>query len=1755
MTKKRLLLLSVSITFIIATFLSWEPLASRLILSMANRYCVNHFGAPLQTQGIHRENGFWVVDCPTLIREDVSLDADKLLVKFSLQPFTGDAALEIAVYNSRIQIPNETADLEMVVENIIPQSVPLWFLSLSSRFDIYNGEVSWKNVERGTEKAFFQLHAEAVGEKKLADLDLYLGEITDHRNHFHFHVNREIGQPLQSGLSFDHVECGKIIRALEAFGHSSRGWQITGGAIDGRIELFFPEDASPYTIGKAVLSNVAFEHPQTQFSGSLGEALLDLQAEKNSKKFPSLIGRLEIVKDAALAFKKAGNTFWKVSDLKGGIYFHPQRSITMKLKGGCKHHQKFFDLLVDGHAQVVASKETSLDLSVKLISADQSQAAATFSAKKMGPHKHEAHVGLINVGPEEIRFVQEAFTRYAPQWKELTIHDGYLDAYGVASMEGLRLSALSIEEIKTRGMHVDFMPWDMSVRVGKTDGKFSINLFENNPLKTLNAKISVWNADLMAIHSGGIPLSFHDIQTSLVVKEGVLQKSEMTGVFAGLQGTIMVDWRLKKEAFHLSFKGPLRNIAPFVPLSMRHSILGTFANEELLMNAGVALVDEGLRVKGSLQVFKEGSERQKEISFGFDLEKSSEKLWKKWPADDLALSYWQQAGKEVLQTILPPSAAPAVLFESNWIQNEIGIAGMVLRKGWFQCASLPLQTYISPFLFPKGQMQLSGTGSFRGYFNHKRLAVEYDAEDVVLENSFAAIIAGRISGNKTPYRAPAVHYFDLETGRHFGSLPLFNAVYKEKYSGLDFVKTEACVTLEGPHVYFSHLKTQCGGVDLSGEVSIDFGLPDDGIFDVAIHTESIKGKVSQALALLRTFNADPFFLHIPAEGQISLAEEGANLHFAFSPQDFRFEADVKGAISNASMESSLFKMENAVFQFAYNHEKGFLEFNNIHAQLLSLGASTGSYQLVGDHIRFDDFRKKRASFDFWVSDKTRDQIRFVGAASALPGNADLIDVKLNQELSHIGNVHPADFQLHLRNWLDVADFRLALNLDMPSFKDFCLSGVGLWPEKIAKEIKAIDKAEGEARIEVRYDDQTKSLAYHLSGDRLIFGPYLCQSLYLDGAKQGDLFTIRSLKVDNKKLAGQFTKNKGGWDVKGLTFENGNILNVTLDGTILDRESSLSARVRHITIDLAELRGSPEIEQCMVSCRPHGKLVGNGEMKFDWGKGGSGWRVDAILDTALTNWDMKGIHFQDVKNVSFHFISDQGLTVRNLEASMIDPIAKNAFAHIKIEKMDAEFASGEVIFDDLKFQVPAHQLPRFTDQMTHSFPALFTPAIGEVVRNCKLEGKLEGVVQYELSPPYAAMKMTLQDGRYHFLNSEHDLSQCTMEYDPFELKVVSKYLLGEKNVWLYSRSSSPTLTHGELVITDSSPEQLSRPLGEESLYVNWEHNAEAGLSILKAEGSYQGISIDLERDPGLAPSQEAIHLVGTVAINAAKAHRFFPEVMAHKILEWRAGDGYFLRGKWRLRKSAAEDYSQKLHFTGLLQGDRFQLRGYQFDSLYAHLDYTPAAIKVKELKGQDVSGELNVEKIDFFQAENGQWVFIMPTLKVSKFRPCLLQEVGMPTPQVSKPLIIQSLVLSGCQGSLSDTQSIVGQGTLNFTNRSKKLLQNTIFHIPADILSRIGLDLSVLTPVSGTITYQIRDGKVFLTKLKDVYSEGKISKFNLLQASNAPSYMDFDGRLNVQVRMRQHNLLFKLAELFTVRIQGTLAHPLYALNKQRKENSR
>ena len=147
-------------------------------------------------------------------------------------------------------------------------------------------------------------------------------------------------------------------------------------------------------------------------------------------------------------------------------------------------------------------------------------------------------------------------------------------------------------------------------------------------------------------------------------------------------------------------------------------------------------------------------------------------------------------------------------------------------------------------------------------------------------------------------------------------------------------------------------------------------------------------------------------------------------------------------------------------------------------------------------------------------------------------------------------------------------------------------------------------------------------------------------------------------------------------------------------------------------------------------------------------------------------------------------------------------------------------------------------------------------------------------------------------------------------------------------------------------------------------------------------------------------------------------------------------------------------------------------------------------------------------------------------------------------------MVRRAEINELNGKLSDSRTWKAKGQFHFCNPLKKNILCPLFTIPSELILRLGLDPHVLNPVTGSIYFNLLERRLILTRFKDIYSEGRGSKF-YLDTHKGPSWVDLDGQLSVHIRMKQYNLIFKIAELFSVSIQGSYKKPKYTLQRAHK----
>lgn len=1520
---------------ILAIILLWQPIVSYYLNSCLTGYCKEYLKGDLEFQGISRQNGKWVVDGVFIDTEHRKFNADQVLVEFGLSPFSREVDVNVVIKNPQIDIQKKTSELQAFLLDCLPFNLSNWAFNVNSSLVVEEGTITWHPVteeDQTKQIAIFRLNGSCKRDDIQGKLVLEVEKGNTESNIFEMIVSKRKDSSMLAELNFREVNCFPLCEAAKGFGFPFRGWNITDGVINGKVSVLIEGEKRPQVMGKAILHGLVFHHPDVMVQGDIQEARLDIRAEDVKDGHLGIVGKVEITEDASVVLLNEGVPYWEIQRLKGGVYFQGKDLAIVDVEGKCTHRDSTFGLNIDGDVRFPDAFQSSIDIAIELISPDENVASARFLARQLGTMHNTAEIELKNIGKEEFTFVQTALSRYSPDWKNIQMLNGGIDARGTIFMQRYKVTEINIDHIAAERLKFEVLPWETTMGFAKASGQLSMSMLKEDLLESINAQVFV---------EGGNAWAFTNVSTDFRVNDGVIQKSVLKGEFAGLNGTVELDWMSTDDAIKASFNGETKGIISLFPDRLKPSLERNFSKDHITLFATINKIVSGLKVDGVVSVVAENADNIDTISFGVELEKGIDHILPESSAERL------QAIKE----LIPNISSPKELLVGQVINPESDVAGFRLRNGWFKAQHISLEKYLAPFMFADEQLKISGTGDFSGYIDLNQMAIEYEGNDVALEGPHFVMQTNRISKVIDPLNGKihdAVHFIDFAQGTSFGLIPIRDGSYQERNQGLNFTKINADVLMEGRKIHITDAEALVEGLKIAGNIGIDLGPVEASQFDLDMN-----------------------------QAKLTLGN--------------------KDYIANAT-------------------------------------------------IHFDNLKEDKGKFDLSIHDSSGEVGRLAGTMSGIDPNKTLIE--LNHELTHYTDVYPEEFRI------------------------------------------IINKESAEADLEV-----------HFKYDQLSFEGHL-------KPREGRLF------------------------FEDIQYNYGNALSLLLDGEILPSQGVIEALAKEVKLDLNKMDVFDACKEFATSWHPEGTLTGKGKIHFETKEEAPGWRSEAILNVSLKDWAIKNFSFGDAQDVSCHFISDKSVTYRNVLSSF------KSYGKIKLEMTSFDFDKDLFTLEDMHFEVPAEQLSTLANNLADTFPEMFGPAVIETISEVKSTGTVSGAVSIKNIGEENSIKLALDEGIYQFMGAEHDLKDFVLQLNQNILNITSKYHYENHRFAIDVISSSPTLEEGDLVLTGLN--------NHEVMNISWKKDPMHGFAIKHAQGEFSGLLVDLSLDETTHRDLDEFLLNGTVKVNGYGAANLFPAEIREKFITWSVGDGYLLKGNWFVLRDLSS--SGKVRFSGLLLGKDFELAGFQFDTLTSKLEYTPTSISIKDFKISDESGSFTAEKIQM-GLNDDFWYFSIPEVMVTKFRPSALRLVGFNRPTHQRPLIIREFQLKDFQGKVSDPASYTGEGELVFTNKSKNPLQNTIFDVPAEILARIGLDLSVMTPVTGTILYDITNGYIHLKKFKDMFSERKLSKFYL--SNQHISTMDFNGNLNLQIRMKQYNLLFKLTEPFAVNIHGPFTNPTYRVNAEGK----
>lgn len=1760
MKKKILLAASFFLLALVVLFFR-VPLFLSIAKWQLTSYTEKHFSEGLTYESIVIERGNLILKKPRLkskifpsSEDTVEVLAEEATLSYSLKLLDWKANTNIALNQAKV-IFSKNHHSSFSIEKFFKN--PSLIFSLPVGISIQKGLLELQDFTNETHLQTHQfLFSFNHSPKSNKSLSLQLHKISSDKE------NNQIDLVLQSknhafisDLSIKDTSVDDIIDTLNVFiPNPIKGWTASEGVVSGNITAtLLKEDTIPYLIGDLSLKNCSLNNKESTLLGYLETANLHFSKKQSFNEpilktcLPSPIEKLlsktissfEISQGSFLSHSSKNGNDWKIKDLTTVIQSSEDCSLKILTRGLLHQNDHFSSILLEGHSELNREGIRPLTANVNIFSNASADTSILLKSLPIDSSQQNVSVEIKNLGKGEYSLIKDLFL--SGELSTIQVKDGSLNASLEASLIGFHPQKLSLHHLSGQDLTLYLAPSQVNCIFPKLQGQGDINLQAPFPLASLKGEFSISDSSILFKEKTLHKWNLKHLNASLHFSKGMLQDSTAEAKLGNLTASAKFNWfATKDDLVNCSLTGTSKDLSPFLPEDTKDAFLQNFSSDRINISVGLQRILGGLQIQGSAD-FISLAEKIQSIKFHSNLEKTDSAIWKNWPISNTKTQQWLKLSRKCLKVCSPAIISPTIAATEDWLSQEVGVKGVVIRNGQFGSRNLPLSKFVAPFVFPQKTMNLRGFADIAGSFNHRKILVNYLVKQLSLENSHLKVHTPIHAHLDNPDSYKAFHYLDLNSKDHFGFIQSQGSSYTDKHSRSIFSNIFADVYISQDHIHIENIQTSSQNIQFQGNINIDHSNSD--AIDVTIHTKSIQGSVSDAQKFLSRF--DNFsFSNLPLKG--SLSSNRGLFHFCISPKELLFDTTFRGKIYDASYGTNEdhTSLNNLCVDFEYNHGDRKLKIPKISGTWLA-SKQIAPLNFSSRHIYITDTLHPKIAFDIYLEGMNYRKGRLVGKAQTKEENPHLISLSFDNNQSFLGNISPNISNCILKDWKEVLLFKAEPELHLSSiFEDFeLLLSTGLLPSK-AKQICEYKnyKLFGEMLCKIHYDNKEGEYKFNALGEELIFNNTHVNNVFFNSVWKDEHFYIKQLNIDQLSLVAELEEKTDHLAIDSLRLRYGKSLVLDFEGKYFLQKQKIQGTLNHLESDLEYLHEYPLLQNHSNLWKAQGILHATGNFEADFSPIEAAWSLKSTLHSSLKNLSLLGISFQDQDNINLKYSTKHGLDIKNMLLNLPGDISECQEPTLKIAQLHYANNKNSWYCKNFSFALTPESLKTLSGIAQKLFPTQNRDIqkLESLLQSLKRSSTLKGFLNLDYSSPETSLSLFLEDEKYFINNAEHQLKNFKLQYSPKALQILTQYLLEEKSFWIACKADSTQLKTGVAILSEAAPNELQDP--SKMLAIHWEKNQQDAFSITKAEGEFSGLRFQLKPAQSTLPLQKKV-LLGKIDIDWKKASLLFPLKLQKHMQKIKIGKGYTLAGIFFFPLTKIQNAS----FNGILQAQDFEFMNHHFKKLSAQADLGCDFINIRNLNLQDPALKISCKKLSMYKSPNAQWCFNTPLIKIEDLHPSLLQKENEAQAK-TKTLLVKYADIREISGVLFSPETYQGKGQLHFNNLSKKNLFHILFAIPNDLISRIGLDLNLLTPVTGTIDYEIKGDKIHFTKFNDVYSEGKRSKF-FLSKNSGDSYMDFSGNLDITIKMKQYNLIFKLAELFSISIRGTLQKPFYTLQKQ------
>ncbi len=1655
-------------------------------------YTTHTWGKPLQHGGIYLEGKQFIILQPRLDHEP-SFSAEQAKLNFHLDWQQKQLYIDV-----NLDQPHWHFQTPVVIQE---KHLKKWFTRKSKwiktqpSFHVQQGLLTW-SIDQ-PHHLFFDLD---FSQQEGGSLKLY-SDLTKSHQEYAIFTTSTIPHEIGLSCQCQHMHCVPLIALAELWGVQWPFWQITEGALQGDLKMLFPQGQKLHFEGDIFAEHMSFVQEDHQLKGHIEQIHLKIDPQftvnEQDETIVTSVGQLEILKPASLVYR-SGNQETALNQIQGKITLDATKVVHIALDG--QSDQSFYTSHwnLQGNGNLNARRALNWDLTLSCSAAGEPKGKMHFVLFRDPEEINQTEIRLDSLSYQECHFLQSLLASYWPLLNEVQLEQGVINASVQAHLSPAGIQKFHVKQFQTDQLSFYFKPWNSKTYFEQVILKGSAHLSDQDLWQSLQAEIHLQKGNIhLEGMSPSLPLT--EIQADVVIHNGLIEHSLINLQLAGLKGNLDIEWGDAKQMLALKLDGKAQDLVDFIPTGLQEGVRRNFFDNHVLVLATIKKQNQQVELGGTLHVQKEHTDQMDLIHFGCELKKFKEE-----------------------------SAIRFVPF------------------GWFYAYRLPLEKFISPFVSDPHAVQMHGEVEVKGSFDDQFFTLKYDVENLKIENE-ALCMEAKSLHSSIPGQFAGFHQIDLKTYAHQGTLSLQQASYLVKNKGLLFTDIQGMIAFEDQKLCIEPLESYCEGMYFAGKLNLDYSDPTPGLFDLTITCPTLVGKVSQFQHLLAHLDPTSSLLTLPLEGQLALKEKGLNLRFAFNPNNYTFDADIQGAIVDGYLPLEWADMTLKGLDITVCCQQQALTFSDIQGVVLvGKPRRVEEYLLTGHSIHVSTFNQPQLEWDLAIQDEKQELFRLVGS---IQPQEDLQHVYLDPHLSHVSALYLQRFQCVLKNWTTLEHLDLHSVFDVEQLRGdlqkFRRTGLGCLSAQFLEQIASLDGLEGKGSLSLAYDPSEQAYRYQVEGFQLKQGDQE-HSGFLKGHKQGKKWVVDHLKWDQWSVYAEIQQEEDKWKIPFLGVNAEEALLLGLEGEFYPDDMRLRAKLNLCEMDLATLDRWRFFQAFVAHWRPEGVIRTTGQ--FEWVyQADSSNKLNAILQAETDQLKFRNYPVHILKPFEINIQNDQSFEFKNMLIALNAEVEQ---PHLHVQTLHYRPQQEEWHCAQLDFHLPVSQSATISEELQQHFPDFIDDGLKEILINAKTEGEWHGKFAFHLQGDRKHFHLKLEDGLYHFKKRAYDLKQFEIQIKDQELQFMAFAQEAQCPFELIGHLQWPSCQKGTLTLLDKTVQMGQEP----PLRIQWEDHPTQGWMIQTMQGYFSGCTFQLANQSTSETFPDWTALQGQIQVDFNQLCPLLPTYLAEKIQHLKVGSLYHLDGKVWWNPKLSSTFLDSVFFQGQLTSQNAILKGYQVNHVQSEVQYRPGRWDMQKCVIQDEAGQVNIDELTILlDAKTNEWSLFMPRLTVKHFKPYLLRDAEDPSAALNvkwRALIVKRIELEGFSGKLQDAHTWQAQGSLYFLNPSRKNFQHPLLAIPAEIILRLGLDPHVLNPVTGTIYFDLQEGRFYLKRFKDVYSEGRGSKFYLAQGP-APSWMDFDGNLSVQIRMKQYNLIFKLAELFTVSIQGNLKKPRYTLQKQAK----